>query len=1216
MSKKLCAVFVVMLCLTAVFPVLSMSTGSAGAQNNRTNNSAELKVNAWVENKIAKSGDLVEVYATTSYNDGVSVSAKIVKYNLETLYGITIPLPTTIGTISLTYNALGARWEGQYQIPGNLHGLYGTEVTATDGTKSATDSPVGEMMNFYLEHLSPVIQDWETFKQNQLEPTIEYINQSIHNLSTTVEDHGGLKGIVKNITSLPEWTLFLGACYKNTSTAQMARFLDALTNFILSSEYDQLILLKPEMRALFENIFQLMLTGKPLQVINYLAEFNFTTFLDKIAGSENIISAYQALISASEYTNFFNALDALRAALTKENFENVASALQQLGESNCVQELLNVVAQYSQGDQTLLQQLIQNLSAFEDTDFEAQLSNLTNLTDFWNLIYAMTQDPNLGVVFNCINTTFYDINTTVHQMANSTEFQALNQSIQSISEYMSSDAVEMKGFSHDSYGIRYYEQNFTVRDWMEELEMEINVNLGWSGGYEEVPEETGQVDVTLTDPNGVEYLYTYDESVWGQRETICYPTPGDWTINVTASFSDNGDFSLKIAPKQDFPAYMLLGIIDELFFVLNAGIAIETESFAQIGTNATATLIAYDVDGRLANAEVNVLVNRLILGGSTITPPNLYAEYGGGSQMTEPIFSIFQLTSLLTDVLPKTVYEATVTTNADGEVAISFPIEEYGFYSIFAYIKTDTKLGFGATEIFSEQYVPEIALQKLGEFSGIPVYKSPNKIGENITLEVQVPEGAQTAAVVQPIPFGERYPEIDVTYNQASNFTNVSGNLTLQVNGPVSIIAIVSGNLAAMQPEEKPPEYPSPYLYVSAYPGDEDYDGEYNDVCIYVYDQYGAPVVGASVYIDGILCGVTDADGVFYGYDYSIGTYSADVWYGDITASTTFEIYGTRGVDVSSSVMQGVPSVPQLPTIPQINVSYGILLTSDVDVSLTIPTLVKGGTSTICLSAQGTIGNTSGLAFYSNGTDFTAFDLGLFSKLFYRYSILGKEPSSPTEPLELLSGTTGIVWGSDTTANVKLPTLCAYGDYSIITVSAVDSQFGVGFAQASFYKNLTVAKPIVTTNDSTIKYYVCTAPINRRYVTSSEFSASQKTPPAGKKMVGTGLELNTTGTFGEAFITLSYTDDEIAGIDENSLKMYYWNEITNEWTLIPDSGVWTNNNTVWARVTHLTIFAPMAEEVAAAPSLLSPIYLGVIAAIIAVLIISVAVVARKRKKVT
>ena len=121
--------------------------------------------------------------------------------------------------------------------------------------------------------------------------------------------------------------------------------------------------------------------------------------------------------------------------------------------------------------------------------------------------------------------------------------------------------------------------------------------------------------------------------------------------------------------------------------------------------------------------------------------------------------------------------------------------------------------------------------------------------------------------------------------------------------------------------------------------------------------------------------------------------------------------------------------------------------------------------------------------------------------------------------------------------------------------------------------------------------------------------------------IGLFVDVNITGVFRNAFITMQYNDSDVAGIDEDTLRMYYWNEIANGWIIIEDSGVWANNNTVWANVTHLTIFAPMGEKITeGAPSTEEIIpttnwtlYIGTFAAIIMVIGVTVAVL-HKRKK--
>ncbi|MCK5020628.1 MAG: DUF333 domain-containing protein [Candidatus Peribacteraceae bacterium] len=62
-------------------------------------------------------------------------------------------------------------------------------------------------------------------------------------------------------------------------------------------------------------------------------------------------------------------------------------------------------------------------------------------------------------------------------------------------------------------------------------------------------------------------------------------------------------------------------------------------------------------------------------------------------------------------------------------------------------------------------------------------------------------------------------------------------------------------------------------------------------------------------------------------------------------------------------------------------------------------------------------------------------------------------------------------------------------------------------------------------------------------------------------------------------IKLYYTDEEIseAGIDESSLRMYYWNETSQEWEECPNSGVNIEENYVWANMTHLSLYGSYGD---------------------------------------
>jgi len=82
---------------------------------------------------------------------------------------------------------------------------------------------------------------------------------------------------------------------------------------------------------------------------------------------------------------------------------------------------------------------------------------------------------------------------------------------------------------------------------------------------------------------------------------------------------------------------------------------------------------------------------------------------------------------------------------------------------------------------------------------------------------------------------------------------------------------------------------------------------------------------------------------------------------------------------------------------------------------------------------------------------------------------------------------------------------------------------------------------------------------------------------------GTGRCYDYTVTGGSlewANITLYYYEGELPpGVTEEDLRLYWWNDATNEWVLVPDSGVNTEANYVWGNTTHFTVYAAIAKSV-------------------------------------
>lgn len=102
--------------------------------------------------------------------------------------------------------------------------------------------------------------------------------------------------------------------------------------------------------------------------------------------------------------------------------------------------------------------------------------------------------------------------------------------------------------------------------------------------------------------------------------------------------------------------------------------------------------------------------------------------------------------------------------------------------------------------------------------------------------------------------------------------------------------------------------------------------------------------------------------------------------------------------------------------------------------------------------------------------------------------------------------------------------------------------------------------------------------------TAKSTIATSAPAPAGKSVVG-GYVYNLTATadrasvstFAKALtITLSYTASQIAGLNENTLKIHYWDEATSKWITLVTT-IDKINKKLSTTVTHFTYFAILGE---------------------------------------
>lgn len=81
------------------------------------------------------------------------------------------------------------------------------------------------------------------------------------------------------------------------------------------------------------------------------------------------------------------------------------------------------------------------------------------------------------------------------------------------------------------------------------------------------------------------------------------------------------------------------------------------------------------------------------------------------------------------------------------------------------------------------------------------------------------------------------------------------------------------------------------------------------------------------------------------------------------------------------------------------------------------------------------------------------------------------------------------------------------------------------------------------------------------------------------------VEDQTSAIFEEPItLTFTYADTHVSGLDENNLRIYYWDETGQEWILLPGQTLDTANNVVTVTVTHFTLYALMAPPAPSPPS--------------------------------
>jgi hypothetical protein len=466
------------------------------------------------------------------------------------------------------------------------------------------------------------------------------------------------------------------------------------------------------------------------------------------------------------------------------------------------------------------------------------------------------------------------------------------------------------------------------------------------------------------------------------------------------------------------------------------------------------------------------------------------------------------------------------------------------------------------------------------------------------------------------------------------------------VNGPISLIAVATG--LPFGPEEKE----NSGVYALCTTGVWSSTGnsasanvistipssgiKCSDITWQLVNETSGTVVASGKIGDGTWSGTGQTGNALTGADYLKGGCTVTVTQAGITSGYFkvraivggSQIYESAWFIITTTKNDGTTPPPPPPpppppstehsysfTIPQFNISFGILLTSNVSVTLDVPNILKGERSQIDVSATGTPVITYGVAYYANGLDVMSLDVTTLSKMLYESAVYQKE-YNVTDVMELMKS---MICGPGNTAFVTIPKLAVDGEYSFITFTNVDNKnIGASFTSVNVYAEPKEIPAVIINKTVNNKDIVVTY-VGSGTVTVKSITITPPAPPANVKHIGIFIEIDTTGTIHEANITIKYNDSDVVDIDESKLRMYYYDETEGTWKScneIGTTGVDTENNIVWANVTHFTIFAPMAEKTAAgpAPGIGWLIYVGVIGAVMIIIIVSLTATVKRKKR--
>ena len=161
-----------------------------------------------------------------------------------------------------------------------------------------------------------------------------------------------------------------------------------------------------------------------------------------------------------------------------------------------------------------------------------------------------------------------------------------------------------------------------------------------------------------------------------------------------------------------------------------------------------------------------------------------------------------------------------------------------------------------------------------------------------------------------------------------------------------------------------------------------------------------------------------------------------------------------------------------------------------------------------------------------------------------------------------------------------------FGDYNEFNLSCVYNKTGTGFSNLSISAVANEKLIINKTNSiDTILELNASNDIENNFVSITKYSENKKNTSPSLSALNKYLDIEANDSLKNSInsvkIKIYYTDEEInnANLDENTLKIYYFNEINNQWQVL-NSTVNTTENYIEVTIDHLSTFGIFGEEIA------------------------------------